>query len=219
MVAHELKSPIALMRQFGLALEDDNLSEVERKDYQRQLIGTSEQALQLVQDLAQMANLQPSLFPLEPVNPLAICRSLATEMSWMAEAYERRIYWPKSPRNMLIVANHQLLSRVMVNFLNNALRYTEDETPVKVSVRRLGGYVRLGVRDFGPQMPLADYRRLISEMNHLKTVKSRPDSSGLGVFLASQFAKTMGGEIGLVRHRDGVTFFVDLPLSTQLSLV
>ena len=54
-------------------------------------------------------------------------------------------------------------------------------------------------------------------MEQLKSIKTRPDSSGLGVYIAAQFARAMGAEIGLIRHRDGVSFYIDLVKSGQLS--
>ena len=48
---------------------------------------------------------------------------------------------------------------------------------------------------------------------------SRPQSSGLGIFIAQNFAEAMGAKIGVIRHRDGNTFYVDLNKSEQLSLL
>ena len=72
--AHELKTPLSLIRQLTLMLDDNLTSEADKKQIQQRIVQTSEQALQLTVDLANSANLTPSLFPLEPVNPLAICR-------------------------------------------------------------------------------------------------------------------------------------------------
>lgn len=66
-------------------------------------------------------------------------------------------------------------------------------------------------------MSLREYRRLTDEMEKRKSIRTRPESSGLGIYVASQFAQAMDGEIGLIRHRDGLTFYVELPLSRQLS--
>ena len=79
--------------------------------------------------------------------------------------------------------------------------------------------VRISVRDFGPMMSLREYRQLLNEMEMRKTVRTRPESSGLGIYVASQFAHAMCGQIGLIRHRDGLTFYVDLPISHQMSLL
>lgn len=218
--AHELKSPLALMRQLSLLLNDETLSSAERQSYQSQLITVADRALKLTTDLSQIANLQSPLFPLEPVNPFAVCRSMAYDMAELASVYDRRVEWPRPRRKqLLVVANSNLLKRVVSNFVDNALKYTDEGLPVRVSVSKISGVVRIGVRDFGPYMSKREHKRLLSELDTLKTVKTRPDSSGLGVFLASQFAKSMGGEVGLIRHREGLTFFVDLPESTQTSFL
>ena len=218
--AHELKTPLSLIRQLTLMLGDDLTSEVDKKQIKQRIVQTSEQALQLTVDLANSANLTPSLFPLEPVNPLAICQQMAVETRFNAVLYGRKISWPRSGRNSrLILANRTLLGRILANFLNNALKYTEDDSEIKVSVKAVGGAVRLSVRDFGPMMSLKEYRRLLDEMESRKTVRTRPESSGLGIYVASQFARAMNGQIGLIRHRDGLTFYVDMPISRQLSLL
>lgn len=217
--AHELKTPITLMRQLSLVLAEEGLSDAERTKYQNQLLLTADRAMQLTTDLTQVANLQESLFPLEPVNPLAVCRSLASEIKPMALLYGRTVSWPKKPssRSLLTVANPRLLSRVVANFVDNALKYTEADRPISVSVGRKGDLVRVGVRDYGPQLTKREYQQLTDEMEQLKTVRTRPESSGLGIFIASQFARAMNGAIGLVRHRDGMTFYVELPVSGQTS--
>ena len=219
-VAHELKTPLSLIRQMALLLDDDLTSEVDKKQIKQRIVQTSEQALQLTVDLANSANLTPSLFPLEPVNPLAICQQMAAETRFNAVLYWRKISWPRSGRNSrLILANRTLLGRILANFLNNALKYTEDDSEIKVSVKAVGSAVRLSVRDFGPMMSLKEYRRLLDEMDARKTVRTRPESSGLGIYVASQFARAMNGQIGLIRHRDGLTFYVEMPISRQLSLL
>lgn len=216
--AHELKSPIALMRQLSLAALEDDLSEGQRSRL-KQMVITADRSLGLVNDLSHASNLQPSLFPLEPVNPSAVCRVVVGEMWPMAKLYNHQIAWSPSRSKSLVVANRHLLSRVVSNFLDNALKYTEKGMPVRLSVSQSRGLVRVKVRDYGPRMANSEYRRLMDELETKKTVKTRPESSGLGIFLASEFAKTMHGKIGLTRHRDGVTFFIELPLSRQMSLL
>lgn len=218
-VAHELKAPLALIRQMSLLVEDGQLSPVEAQLMQRRVTLTAERSLALVQDLAHTANMQPTLFPLEPVNPLALLTQLAHQSRDMLQLYDRRVMWPRTGKKRLVVANPLLLGRIMTNFLDNAVRYSEAGAAIRVTVRQAGAMVRLGVRDFGPMMGLAEYRRLVDEMTTRKSARTRPDSSGLGVYIAATFARAMGGRIGLIRHRDGLTFYVDVPLSEQMSLL
>ena len=215
--AHELKTPLALMRQLSLLLSEGSLDGAEAQRVSQQVTQTAERALALVGDLAHTANLSPTLFPLEPVNPLAVCRQIAQEMRPALQVYDRRVEWPRGRQAQLVVANQTLLGRVLANFLENALRYSEPSATVRVKLQRRGDVLRMGVRDFGPMMSLREYRQLLDEMVLRKSVRTRPESSGLGVYVASQFAQAMNGEIGLIRHRDGLTFYVDVPLSRQLS--
>ena len=215
--AHELKTPLALMRQLSLLLSEGSLDGAETRRVSQQVTQTAERALALVGDLAHTANLSPTLFPLEPVNPLAVCRQIAQEMRPALRVYDRRIEWPRGRQAQLVVANQTLLGRVLANFLENALRYSEPSATVRVKLQRRGDVLRMGVRDFGPMMSLREYRQLLDEMALRKSVRTRPESSGLGVYVASQFAQAMNGEIGLIRHRDGLTFYVDVPLSRQMS--
>ena len=215
--AHELKTPLALMRQLSLLLSEGSLDGAETRRVSQQVTQTAERALALVGDLAHTANLSPTLFPLEPVNPLAVCRQIAQDMRPALQVYDRRVEWPRGRQAQLVVANQTLLGRVLANFLENALRYSEPSATVRVKLQRRGDVLRMGVRDFGPMMSLREYRQLLDEMELRKSVRTRPESSGLGVYVASQFAQAMNGEIGLIRHRDGLTFYVDVPLSRQMS--
>ena len=217
--AHELKTPLALMRQLSLMALDDSFSEEQKKSSLNQLELVSRRSIRLVDDLTQAANLQASLFPLEPINPLAICRLLALEVAPMAKLYGHKVDWPNTKSKSLVVANRKLLERVLANFVDNAFKYSELGSPIKVQVSKVGDCARIGVRDHGPRLTGKDYKRLVDELETIKTLRTRPESSGLGVFLASEFAKAMFGKIGIIRHRDGVTFYVDLPLSNQMSLV
>jgi signal transduction histidine kinase len=215
--AHELKTPLALMRQLSLLLSEGSLDGAETRRVSQQVTQTAERALALVGDLAHTANLSPTLFPLEPVNPLAVCRQIAQDMRPALQVYDRRVEWPRGRQAQLVVANQTLLGRVLANFLENALRYSEPSATVRVKLQRRGDVLRMGVRDFGPMMSLREYRQLLDEMALRKSIRTRPESSGLGVYVASQFAQAMNGEIGLIRHRDGLTFYVDVPLSRQMS--
>lgn len=216
-IAHELKNPISLMRQLSLILSIEGLSENDKRNYQKQLLVTADRALSLTTDLTKSFNLQPSLFPLEPVNPFSVCQVVANETFIMTKIYGRNISWPKARRNTLMIANAKLLERVLANFINNAIRYTEPDVPIVVGVKQMTDSVRLSVRDFGPQLKKEEYRRIVDDLESMKQIRTRPDSSGLGIYLAAKFAEAMKGKVGLVRHRDGVTFFVEVPKSMQMS--
>lgn len=220
--AHELKSPLALIRQLSLALEAEDASPDEIAKLARQITLTSERALRLTTDLTRSSRLEDSLFTLEPLNPVSLCEEVASELAPLYAAKGREL--KVSPRRgpLLGLANRDLLRRIMLNFADNALHYSEGDMPVvmSASVYDGGKRIRLGVRDYGPAIKKDVWGHLSRTLgSSAQPLHSRPESSGLGVYIANQFAEAMDAKIGATRHRDGATFYVDISASTQLRLL
>ncbi len=220
--AHELKSPLALVRQLSLMLEEGELSIDEQKRILRQISLTSERALRLTSDLTRSVRLADALFELEPINPQQLCEDIIRELTPLFAAHDREVRFVSHKHPLLLVANRDLLRRIIMNFSDNALHYAEDETTVEIRVGSLqsGKIIRLGVRDYGPALSRDTVKSLKDKLAHAAApINARPQSSGLGLYIASQFADAMNGKIGVTQHRDGATFYIDLQASHQLSLL
>lgn len=221
--AHELKAPLGLIRQLALTLaENDDLTPAEYERYLNQITLTSERALRLTSDLTRSSR-QASLFPVEPINPQQLCEEVAHELSPLYKAHDKTIRVIRYSRPPLLVANRDLLRRILLNFGDNALYYTGDEQAVELRVSTRGTIekVRIGVRDYGPAVSADTWRVLAERLKSLapQPIQARPQSSGLGLWAAGQFAQMMNSQIGASRHHDGASFYIELPLSQQLSLL
>ena len=220
--AHELKSPLALIRQLALALEANTINEEERQRILHQITLVSERALRLTTDLSRSARLDDSLFELEALNPQQICEEVAHELAPLYRARGRAIQVTSRYRPVLAVANRDLLRRIMLNFADNALHYAGDNTAVELhaSIKNHGTKIRLGVRDYGPEIPVNIWQAIEASLGTgRQTLHGRPQSSGLGLYVAGQFAQAMQGNVGAIRHRGGATFYVDVNASSQLRLL
>ena len=216
--AHELKAPLALIRQLTLQIERSALYESSNVRLATQARLSAERALRLTTDLTRAARLEDALFELEPVNPVAICESVTKELGEYFEAHGKKLSVKQARNIPLVIAHHDLLRRIVAAFSDNALQYGGEE--VQVCIRKQPtGHIRIAVRDYGPALSLADFRAIRHKLTAPQSVHARPQSSGLGLYIAGQFAETMRGVIGMTRHRDGVSFYVDMRASTQLSLL
>ena len=218
--AHELKAPLALVRQLSLALETGDYTDTERAVLQQRITLTAERALRLTTDLTRAERLDDGLFEIEPLNPIVLCEEVADELSPLYAAHNRTIGVKPHRRQLLGLANRELLRCILLNFTDNALHYSRD-APVYISAqqRQRGTVIRLGVRDYGPAVPANVWRRLMQNLGRPQPLHNRPASSGLGMVVAHEFAAAMGASIGAVRHRDGATFYVDIMTSAQLRLL
>ena len=121
---------------------------------------------------------------------------------------------------LLLVANRDLLRRVIINFADNAIYYSEDsEIEMAVKSLKKTQQIRVSLRDKGPNIDLKQFNSFVKNSFKAKKITTRPESSGLGIYLANRFANAMNGKIGITRHKDGVTFYVDLDASRQMSLL
>lgn len=219
--AHELKSPLVLVRQLSLMLEDGNVSIDDRKRMLRQISLTSERALRLTSDLTRSVRMSDAMFELEPINPRQLCEDIIHELAPLFSAHNRNVKLVSRKHPLLLVANRDLLRRIIMNFSDNALYYAENGTTIEIRINALktGKIIRLGVRDYGPALSSDALESLPKKLVAPTSIHARPQSSGLGLYIASQFADAMNGKIGITRHRDGATFYVDLQASSQLSLL
>ncbi|MDR0397949.1 MAG: HAMP domain-containing histidine kinase [Candidatus Nomurabacteria bacterium] len=219
-VAHELKSPLALIRQLSLFLDEATNDTREQREVIVQLGLASDRALRLVTDLTKAARLQDAMFELMPVNPYQVCDDVLRQLSPIQKLKHAKVRRSYRSKVKLVVANRDLLSNLLYGFCDNALHYASASYAPELFVHGVGEKVRVGVRDHGPSLPTKVWREVKRQGDLTpQPVSNRPTSSGLGLYVAQSFAQAMNSQLGVIRHRDGVSFYVDLPVSTQLSLL
>ena len=91
--AHELKSPLAVMRQLALSMDFAEDSRLELEQTRDELVTISERALRQVCDLTKVARLEDGLFSMEPVSVRHICDHVLTEL---------RPYFASNQRNLQV---------------------------------------------------------------------------------------------------------------------
>ena len=215
--AHELKAPLAVIRQMALSFDEMNSRD---EHIRSEMISVSERAIRQVNDLTKIARLDEALFEMEPVNPRAVCDEVVNELWQWFKFNRRELSIDYRNKRRLAVANTQLLHSVVYNFCLNAMNYGGEELPSEIAVYDRGAKIRIEVRDFGPTIPTKIWRE-IKDGFVKKPVATpmRPGSSGLGLYIASRFSSYMHSDFGLIRHRDGTSFYIDLPVSGQLSFL
>ncbi len=216
LAAHELKSPLAVLRQLAL-----NLPEMDSggENMREKMISVSERAIKQVNDLSKIRRLEDGLFVMEPVSVRAVCDDVSRELDYLFCYNKKNLFIKYSNRTRLVYANRDLLYSVVYNYLLNAMHYSGEGTRAELVVKDYREKVRIMVRDYGPALPIDVWKEMRRGFIKKPTsIAMRPGSSGLGLYIASKFSRYMNANVGAIRHRDGTSFYVDLSVSRQMSL-
>ncbi|HEX3238404.1 MAG TPA: ATP-binding protein [Gaiellaceae bacterium] len=111
------------------------------------------------------------------------------------------------------LADEDKLRQVLVNLLDNAIKYSPDGGDVTVELNGGHGRVRVAVRDRGLGIPPGEQERIFEKFYRLDPALTRGvGGSGLGLFISRELVSRMGGSL-TVRSQpgDGAAFVVDLP--------
>ena len=219
-VAHELKTPLVLMRQLSFELE--NCSDASRRQeiIQRMRL-TTERSLRLADNLSKISRLDGAMFELEPIQTSGLINEVIDELSPLSRYLKQEIIIKSSKKPLVALGNRELLFSLLIGLLDNALRCSENHNPILITTQTKNQESILSVRDNGPTIDLAQYRKLSSSLGQQSMpISARPHSSGLGLIVASRLATAMNGRLSISRHHaGGMTFAVHLPISVQLSLL
>ncbi len=209
--AHELRSPIASIRtQLEVALDHpDGLDWLETA---RDVHTDTLRLARLAEDLLLLARLdeQGLTRPGKPVDVSALAGSVAER--YAAARVKVRV---DAPGRCVVVGDPDALSRLLVNLLDNAVRYAVSE--VTVSVRSEAGRALLAVSDDGPGIPAEDTERAFGRFSRLDGARHRTGEAGAGLGLAivRSAAEAHGGSVSLIDAGPGLRAEVLLPLAAS----
>lgn len=214
-VARELKRPLLELRQLALGFDGNGADD---EKIRAKMVNVADAAMRQVNDLVRLGELKDNSYEMKPVAVRCLCDDVIKEISELFGMKKCQMTVRYSNRSRLVVANPELLKSVVYNFLMDATYYAGDDTKAELKIGEQKGFVRICVRDFGPALPNNLWKDLKGVLSEPQEIAMRPGSSALGLYIASKFSKYMNAEVGAVRHRDGASFFVNLPVSKQSTL-
>jgi signal transduction histidine kinase len=115
-------------------------------------------------------------------------------------------------------ADADLLRRVVVNLLDNAIKYTPQGGSITVSTKRSGNTITVSVRDTGPGVPEGEQERIFNKFTRVQR-EAAPKGLGLGLAFCKLAIEAHGGRIWVDSERGGgATFFFTLPLAATAEM-
>jgi two-component system sensor histidine kinase KdpD len=217
-VSHDLRTPIATAKAAVSSLRSP---EVAWSDPDRQeLLTNADAALNrltaLVTNLLDLSRLQAGMLSVA-ARPVGVDDVVSRALDHVARDQKVDLDVPDALPEVL--ADPGLLERVVANLIENALRYTPADAPVRVSASVHGDAVELRVIDRGPGIPPGDREAAFAPFQRRDDHATSGAGVGLGLAIARGFVEAMHGTITLDdTPGGGLVAVVTLPVaSTQAS--
>jgi len=232
MLVHDLRTPLTTvlasleMLQTGTA---GQLSEIQQ-EIAEMCAQSGKHLLSLVNELLDISKLESGEMHLnrEPLEPLALLQGAATHLEGQARFYTTTIQIEVAPDLPPLLADEDLLRRVLINLLGNALKFGDRKHPVIMSVQNAEtseedegetqGALLFSVRDYGEGIAPADQERIFSKFAQAQDRhnQNRGSSTGLGLTFCKLAVEAHGGRIWVESVlKQGSTFFFSIPLSVS----
>jgi PAS domain S-box-containing protein len=118
----------------------------------------------------------------------------------------------KGDLSLRISADEQKLDQVLVNLVNNAVKYAPESPEIVVAIEELPDLVKVSITDFGPGISKDKIPFLFDPYYQVKKGKTNTQGLGLGLYISAEIIKKHHGEIGVISEMGkGTSFWFTIP--------
>ncbi|WP_419956159.1 ATP-binding protein [Neobacillus niacini] len=196
-ISHELRTPLTYINGYADIARRKNLDEQDRVQYLDIIQEESQRVSSLLKELFNLAKLDQNTFSInkEKVNLSNFFRSI----------YERVLPAFKNkgidlvldcPNNIFIDIDPIRFEQVLINLLDNSLKYSNETSTTFIKGSELNGVVQITIKDQGIGIPPADLPHIFDRLYRVDKSRSRATGGfGLGLAIVNQLVEAHGGEI------------------------
>jgi signal transduction histidine kinase len=213
-VSHELRTPLASVYGAAITLQRDVLEPKTRNSLLEVIYNESARLARLVDQVLSASRLESggSGFAIESVDALRVAREVveSTRTRLPAALHVDLVHTGPPPH---VAADAEKLKQVLVNLVENAVKYSPEGGRIQVRFEPAGNQVRVSVQDEGIGMPSDEQEHIFEKFHRLDPNLTRGvGGTGLGLYICREFLQRMGGRIWVESELGtGSTFSFELP--------
>lgn len=210
-VSHELRTPLTLVHGYlqSTLRRCNNLSDPQREGLEI-AAAEADRTIRLLQDLLDLARAEGGhlRFQIER-EPL---EAVVQEVLEMSQYVSDRIHADLEPVDAWVDRNR--LKQVLINLIDNAMKYSSGDEPIRVGLKKMGDRALIEVRDHGRGIPLADLPKIFDPFYRVDEDRSRvTGGTGLGLSIVKTLVEGMNGTLKVQsKMAKGSVFTVSLPV-------
>lgn len=214
-VSHELRTPLAGMKALVETLESGVDDEALAASFLHKMHGEIDRLALLVHDLLELSRIESGGILLSPES-VALAEIVATTLDRLrGDAAAAGIALDNAGgESVWVQADSHRCEQILMNLLQNALKFTPAGGRVTVSWMPAGGEVAVHVRDTGIGIAPEEQPRIFERFYKVDKGRAGHTGTGLGLAIVKHLTTMMGGAVGVSsRQGEGSDFFFTLPLA------
>lgn len=216
--SHELRTPVATSRTAAsVALQQPHRDERDYRDTLRIIEQQTARLSRIVDDMFTLARADAGNYPIyrTPMYLDEVIEDVVRAGRVLASTKEVEIQLA-SASSAAFTGDEELIRRLVVNLLDNAVRHAPAASAVEVHLERVSDGYAISVIDGGPGIPAEIQQHVFKRFYRGDAARTRIDradsGAGLGLALARWIANVHGGDVSLIRSSEqGTTFTAFLP--------
>jgi two-component system CheB/CheR fusion protein len=218
--SHELKTPLTSLKAYIQLIAKFDKGNLPPQI--RTFIGKAETSIDklqnLINDLLDVSKIQAGklhfdLLPLSVNNLVSTC---ADNAAYMFPDY---LISFKAKEDFVIDGSAERLEQVLMNIINNAVKYSPVNKNIILSVDREDNRVKISVTDFGIGLSLEQQEKIFERFYRVDEMNFTASGLGMGLFIAKEIIKSHNGTMGVTSNiNNGATFYVHLPIAEPKSV-
>ncbi len=217
-VSHELKTPLTVISGFIDTLKDPGIS---RKDTERflEIISLeSERLTRLIEDVLALSEIENNAAPPAPIVDIRQGVREATELLQNSARDKKVALNVELPKQRIpVAAENDRIKQLIINLVDNAIKYTPEGGSVHVSVTREDHLCVVRIRDTGIGIPKENLPRLFERFYRVDKSRSRAlGGTGLGLAIVKHIVSLIGGHITVESTVGvGTLFEITIPIGNR----
>lgn len=217
-MSHEIRTPMNAIVGFSQLLEDADSEDV--PDFVRIINNNSETLLQLINDLMDIAKIESDLVAIntEPINLHDLLVDIKTIFNFeklnKGKKHIEIIYKTPENKNIDIETDKLRIKQVLMNLMNNALKFTEEGS-IEIGYEILNGGVNIFVKDTGIGIPIKLQQQIFERFQQIE-YGTKPQGTGIGLSISRSLIRLLGGDIHInSKVNQGSVFSIYHPLTQE----
>lgn len=225
-MSHELRTPLNSILGFGQLLEMGNLEASQRKGIEH-ILKSGNYLLNLINEVLDITRIESGKLELslEAVQVMGVVQEMIESVEQQAQAKNIRLILDHLDKNLYLRADKQRLKQIILNLLNNAVKYNIDGgyidiRGVKSKMDAFGTqWIRILVSDNGVGIAPQNIANLFNPFERADAQNSNTEGTGLGLAVVKKLVEAMGGTVGVESKVDeGSCFWFELPEDSKACL-